>query len=302
MKKILLIFVLMFVLLVPVAYASPDQVKVGVYMLNLGKFDVATGLYTADFYLSLKCEDVCSPENFEILNGKATSIEKIVDLPGEKFYRIQATLNSPVNLEKFPFDSQKLTLIIEDKKYTSDRLVYVPSGEETGIDDSIAFTGWNIDGWSTNVTAHEYSIYNETFSKYTYTINISKIAWSSFIKTFLPVLFIVIVVLFSFTLDPDKITTRISLCSSSLIAAVMFHIAISNQIPAVGYMTFADKFMILTYFILITSFIINLVIVELSESKDKARKKLADEIHRNTEYSMLIITPILYLLLFWLFI
>ena len=107
------------------------------------------------------------------------------------------------------------------------------------------------------------------------------------------------VVLFTFLIDPDKITTRLTVSGTNLVAAVMFHVAISNQIPPVSYMTFADKFMILTYFVLVASFAINVALVELIELK---KTHLVEKLHRSTEYSAIIIVPILYILLFLFFI
>lgn len=272
------------------------EVQVGLYLLNLGKFDVATGSYTADFYLSLTCAEECSP-NFEFMNGRAASIEKITDEPTEKFYRIQANLNNQVDLKKFPFDSQQLQIVIEDKEKTIEELVFIANKEQSGIDDSISFTGWKLSGWDAAVRNHRYSIYNETYSQYVYNINIERIAWNSFLKTFLPVIFIVLIVLFSFVLDPDKVATRLAMAGSSLVASVMFHISITNQIPPVGYLTFADKFMALTYLVLLSSFVINIAILELQERK---KTELVEKIHRRTEFGMFIVVPLLYLVLFWI--
>jgi hypothetical protein len=300
MKKIWLfaIFaVMMSAVMLPSAIAQ--DVQVGIYILNLGKFDVATGTFTADIYLSMKCNESCSPDKFEFMNGRATSIDKSIDTPTEKFYRIQANLNSPVDLKKFPFDSQHMQIIIEDKENTIDDLRYVPLKAESGIDDSITFVGWNLDGWSVKSVKHEYPIYDETYSQYIFNIDISKIFINSFIKTLLPVIFILLIVLFSFLMDPDKINTRIAMVSSGLVAAVMFHVSITNQIPPVGYLTFADKFMMLTYFILLVSFIMNVIMLEFLEQK---KEKLVQKIHHATEYTMFIAVPLLYVLFFILFV
>ena len=114
----------------------------------------------------------------------------------------------------------------------------------------------------------------------------------------MPVFFILLVVLFSFILDPDKITTRLGMAGSSLVASVMFHISISNQIPPVGYLTFADKFMVLTYAILLATFIINVFMLEMQERKNS---ELVERVHRKTEYSVFVVVPLLYLLLFLIF-
>jgi hypothetical protein len=281
----------------PEANEGPSQVTVGLFILNLGKFDVATGSYTADFYLSLTCEEECDPTGFEFLNGRAASVDRIIDEPNEKFYRIQANLASQVDLRKFPFDRQRMQIILEDKKMTTDELVYVADIETSGIDENIAFTGWNLDRWNATVVEHDYPIYDETYSQYVFAVDISRIAFNSFMKTFLPVFFIVLIMLFSFVMDPDKITTRIAMAGSALIGAVMFHISISNQIPPVGYLTFADKFMILTYFVILLTFIMNIILLEYAERK---KQELVHKIHTRTEYAVFIIVPLLYLLFFLL--
>ena len=206
-----LVFILCLVLMIAffAQIASAQETEVGLYILNLGKFDVSSGAFTADFYLSMNCKDNCSTD-FEFVNGRATSIDKIIDEPNEKFYRIQANLNSPVNLQRFPFDKQKMQIILEDKRNTIDDVIYVPLKEESGIDESIAFTGWDIDGWEAESKEHYYGVYNETYSQYIFTVDISRIASNSFFKTFLPVLIIMLIVLFTFLMDPDKIMTRVT--------------------------------------------------------------------------------------------
>ena len=294
MMKILMLLIIALILAFP-ANAKPEDVEVGLYILNLGKFDVATGSFTADFYLSMKCNSNCSAENFEFMNGRAASVDKITNTPTEKFYRIQANLNSPVDLKNFPFDKQKMQIIIEDKEKVVDELAYIPLESESGIDDSIAFAGWNIDGWEAKTLEHNYKIYDEVYSQYIFTVDISRIPINSFMKTFLPVIFIILILMFSFVMDPDKITTRLTVATSGLIAAVMFHISISNQIPPVGYLTIADKFMILTYFVILAAVIIDVILLELVELK---KTELAEKVHRRTEYSIFIAVPLIYLVFF----
>ena len=299
MKKILLLLIIFLLTAITTRTVLAQDVGVGIYVINLGKFDIATGSFTADFYLSMNCNSVCISEDFEFMNGRATSVDKIINKPNEKFYRIQANLNSPINLKRFPFDTQRMQILIEDKIHPVNEIRYVPMKKESGIDSSIVFTGWNIDEWEAVTNQHEYGVYDEVYSQYIFNINISRIVVNSFIKTFLPIIFIVLVALFTFLLDPDKIAIRLTLLSSSLISAVMFNISITNQIPPVGYLTFADKFMMLTYFILLVSFVITVVLLQLFEMK---KNELVERLHRTTEYSMFIITPILYINLFVFFI
>ena len=278
--------------------SSGTEVNIGLYLLNLGKFDIATGSFTADFYLSMKCEKECPSYDFEFMNGRAASLDKIVDEPNQKFYRIQANLLSPIDLNKFPFDSQKLQIILEDKTETTKTLNYVANLEESGIDDSITFIGWNIGDWKAYAQEHNYELYDEVYSQYVFEIPISRILVNAIFKTFLPIVFIILIMLSSFVLDPDKITTRLAMVGSALVAAVMFHVSLANQIPPVGYLTFIDKFMVLSYFVILLSFIFNVFLLELHEQK---KDELVKKLHRSTEFTMFILAPLLYILLFIFF-
>ena len=85
---------------------------------------------------------------------------------------------------------------------------------------------------------------------------------------------------------------------SALVASVMFHISLGNQIPPVGYLTFIDKFMILTYFIILMSFVFNVFLLELQE---RHNIRLVKKLHEFTEFTMFILVPIFYILLFVFF-
>ncbi len=274
------------------------NVEVGLYLLNLGKFDIATGSFTADFYLSITCDKVCPEQDFEFMNGRASSFEKIIDKPDEKFYRIQANLVSPVDLKKFPFDQQKLEIILEDKKRSIEEFNFTPNLEESGVDDSIIFIGWNMEDWSAYTREHKYDLYDETYSQYVFEVPISRIKINAVFKTFLPIVFIILIMLSSFVLDPDKITTRLAMVGSALVASVMFHISLANQIPPVGYLTFIDKFMVLSYFVILLSFVFNVFLLEFQEQK---KEELVKKLHRSTEFTMFILVPLLYVLLFVIF-
>ena len=263
------LFALVLLFMLGLSFAVPEMVNVSTYVINAGKFDQQTGGYTVDFYLWMVCADNCS-SNFEFTNGRAVSIDKITNEPNEKFYRIQAALQDPVDFREYPFDSHKLTIGIEDKTLTTGQLIYVPDLNASGIESSIQFPGWKVKGWNATSINHAYKQYNEVFSEYEFSILLEREAISALLKIFVPVLFIMLLNFFAHFPDPDKITTRITLHSSFLIAAVMFHVAIGNQLPPLGYLTVADKFMFASYLSLGFSLFSAIVILELTEEKNTA--------------------------------
>lgn len=292
------VFFILFVLMLPIANAKPAEVSVGMYVLNIGKFDLSSGSYTIDFYLSMKCDGNCNTGDFEFLNGRAASVDKIIDNPNEKFYRIQANLLKNLDLKNYPFDEHSLTIEIEDKEATKNDLIYKFDKESSGIDPSVIIVGWELKDWNGQVTDHFYQPYDETFSRFIFSINIKRVVLASVIKSFLPVFFMVFVGLLSLLLKADKVSMRLSLNISTLLAAVFFHLNLSSQIPPVGYLTFADKFMITTYVILISILFSGILLMRHTEKKDE---RLAERMYRMSLYGIPAMTVFLYLLNFFVF-
>jgi hypothetical protein len=259
------------------AQDSPAQVRVGVYVLNLGKLDTSTGAFTVDFYLSLTSDKPVTINQFEFFNGRATYIDKALDDPMDKFYRIQASLTDTLNLSRYPFDRHQLTIELEDKEQTVNSLVYQISREDSGLDPAVKLAGWNITGWDATVDQHYYAPWDTTFSKYIFSIKIERSGLAAILKTILPALIIVIVGLLSLVLSPDKIIPRLTLTTGAFTSAVLFHLNMTSSLPPLGYLTLGDRFMIFNYLALSLALISTLIALYYV---DKKQSVAAERVHR----------------------
>jgi hypothetical protein len=289
-------FAVLLLVLLSTLSCAQEEVYVGLYLLDVSNYDIRSGEFTADFYLDLYCDYNCSPGKFEFMNGRATKIDKIIDEPDEQFYRIQGVFYSPVNMEKYPFDSQNITIVMEDKLKTTENLTYLVVKNESGIDEAIVFNGWDIKEWDVNVDEHYYPPWDETFSRYTYSVKIERITLNALLKTFVPLFSIIIITLASLYLDPKEMGFRLTIGGSTLITTVLLHLSILSEIPPTPYLTFTDKFMFVTYFIMLLSFLANIFILEL---KERNRHQLIHKVQMLTERLVLFV-PVVYILLFLL--
>ena len=270
--------------------AGPANVKVGVYVLNLGKLDTSTGSFSIDFYLSLTSDKPVTLDKFEFSNGRASSIDKSVDDPTEKFYRIQASLSDTLNLSRYPFDHHELTVELEDKEQTVNTLVYQMSREDSGLDPAVKLAGWDIVGWDAAISQHYYAPWATTFSKYIFSIQIQRSDLAAILKTILPAFIIVLVGLLSLVLSPDKIIPRLTLNTGAFTGAVLFHLNMTSSLPPLGYLTLGDRFMIFNYFALSLTLISTLIALYYVDKKQNAK---ANKIH----YIALIAVPIIWVVL-----
>lgn len=229
---------------------SAEQVFVSVYILRIGKLDISAGTYTIDFYLDMWC-DPCGerfPAKFSIQNGTTNTKELIIDEPHWKSYRIQATLSNPLNLSDFPFDSHQLAIVITDDLYTSTQLTYVPSLENSGLDPQVFVPGWQIDPeWQAAVEHRYYPLWQAYWPIYTFEITLSKPISAGILKGIIPAVLIFLGSYCSLLISPDKAASRIPIVTATLIGSIVFHLNLTSVLPAVGYLTYADVFMIINY-------------------------------------------------------
>ncbi len=230
------------------AEEPPNHVKVGVYVLNIGKFEVATGTYTVDFYLDLTSERPMGDMKVEFMNGRAAGpADKLIDKPTEKFYRYQANLMTNVDMRRYPWDTHELPIILESTTDSKEKVVFEVDEKQQGIDPAVNFVGWDLRGFSTEIRDHEYKVYGETYSQYIYKIEIARLFFISSLKTFLPVMCFLLISFVSLLVTLEKLDSRVGMNTAMLIASVMFHLSIGSQLPPAGYLTIADKVMIATY-------------------------------------------------------
>jgi hypothetical protein len=146
------------------------------------------------------------------------------------------------------------------------------------------------------VRDHDYDVLEEGYSRYTFTVGVSKPLWNAFLKTLMPIIFIFLIVTFSYVIPVEKTDTRLSAATAALVASVMFHVNITNQNPPLGYLTFADKIVLVVYGFLFLTIAYNVVVYEYVQRKqeDRARK-----VHERVKFKIIFGAPLLFALLFW---
>lgn len=267
------------------------QTKVGVYILNTGKYDLQSASYRMDFYLIFNCKPSCKDNKFEIMNAIDSNIHLAIDEGTSQVYRIQADFNKAVNLRNYPFDSHTLDIIIEDKSLTEDKMGYESDPSTTALDDNLNVVGFQLlPNWSARVSKHYYQVFQETYSNYKFTMFIKRPWIAGFMKGILPALIIACCNFLALFMRIDHTAPRLSITTSTLIASEVFHLNLTSSIPPLGYVTYADMFMIINYIFL------SLVLIEVvltTHFIETAHRPFAQRL--NTHCAWLI--PLLWLIL-----
>ena len=298
MKKrhLIAILVILSCLLLPSVFANTAEI--GAYIVNVDSYNFVDGTYALDFWLTFKCDYDCSFDEFYILNSIDTNAELAYQTDQIKSYLVHAKLSAPVDLRNYPFDKQQMFMIIEHKQLPSSRLAIIPMLDYTAVDNRVHIPGWKIGEWHATVSDHWYSGWNDFWQSYVFSVELIRPSIEGIFEAFLPILFLALVILFTYLLGTDRLELRLGIVGSVFVALVVLHLAMTAQLPSVGHLTLLDKFVMLTYFVSLCSFFINIYLLHLRHIKKDVRLK---KIHGWTQYAMPVIFVLCYVALFYFF-
>jgi len=256
MKRIyhLVLCVLVLVMISPAILAQDDTepiiVNVGVYVVGTSEFNLDSGTYNVDFYITMYCSSDCTDEmvGFDVvgINGtEALQVENRVLEGDYAEFRVQATLNqNKINLRRYPFDSHQLNVIIETKFLLTDELIYQVNYDESGIDEDVQLQGWDLNpDFTVKVIEKTYYGAELGYSRFIFTMETTRVPIAAFIRSILPAIAILLIS-FVGTFMPDRYQ-RIGLAGGVLLAMLLHHLAVGAEVPPVGYAVYFDAFMLL---------------------------------------------------------
>lgn len=142
---------------------GPERVTVGVFLSGLHRLDFVEGSFSADFWVWMINDTDRSAriETVDIVNEISKRAEEIgrTISDGRRWdqRRLHGVLQTRWDTWHFPFDRQKIRIILEESFATTDDLVYVADLNNSGVDPAIAVPGWRILGWGVEAGDHLYT-------------------------------------------------------------------------------------------------------------------------------------------------
>jgi len=225
------------------------KVEVGVWLVNVEKVDLAASSYRVDFYLWFRFNSseigLEKVTEFEFVNGFPTKYEIEADEEqGYLEYRARGDFIKTFDFSRYPYETHKLTIELEHKNLNASFLSF-EADSTSNVDDTVNVAGWEIGDFETSIIEHSYG--DEAYSRYVFSITLSRPVVSSFIKSALPIAVITTISLLAFFISPQNFAQRIGLGVTTLLSATAFHLSLLSGIPPTGYLTLADRMMLAVY-------------------------------------------------------
>ena len=242
----------------PLPGPNTNRIYVGVYLHDVANLDLKSGVFEADVEMWAKWRGEFDVTQLQIAN--AATVER-VSLGGKvdgdwhsERWRIRGTLRGEFPLQAFPFDEQRLSVVVELPELHG-RLV--PDLASSGMADSFSITDWEYEpNFRPRVFKEDFSSDlgnlalegdSTTVHRVAFQVVMIRPIVTVALKLFLPLCIIALVGIASLFLHPGDIPARASMSVTALLSCFAFQFTIADTLPAVGYLTLADTLFLVAY-------------------------------------------------------
>lgn len=203
-------------------------------------------------------------------------------------FHAQARIARTFDLSGFPLDEHSLDIVLEDLVNPSSVIAYVPDEEQSGFDADFNIPGWIIGGMKSRAAVHDYGSglgvfpKGTTFPAVVFSISVDR---GTFLLTWqlTPLIFLLILSWLALLVNPDKIDSRIALCTTALLTAVFLQQA---ALPLFNrtYLALLDNIYIMAYVLFVVNFFV-VLLDELQFAAAEAAEDAGDNHGRGDEES-----------------
>lgn len=231
---------------------SRVTVSLGVAFVGIYSIDDRAQTWEADYYLYERWPPTrgFTPQT-EVINETSSHNghfdETVLD-SGRclRTRRLHSTLHSPLDLRLFPFDRQRLTLRLADAERPSTEVTFdeTPYALSLGDDARGEALSWLVSPRPRLSIARRSFAHHPSapcFDMATASIDVARRPGFYLTRFFLPLLLILAVAFSVFWIHPDDLGSQAGIGVTCLLAAIAFQSGQSSTLPAVEYLTIADR-------------------------------------------------------------
>jgi hypothetical protein len=257
------------------AFSKPEKVLVGAYINDIKEVDLASNSYNVDMYVWLRWKnpEIDPSVTMEAMNPRDAWMtakrlnEQPIKLEDGSYYNIIRYLgmfSSKLNVSKYPFDEQVLTMIFEEQQLSTKDLEFVADQEGSVANPELAIPGWTPKPLVVRVSNKPYSTSwgldgdnTDAYSRVYIELPVARPVVASAIKLFFPLLIVLAMGVFVFFLRPRMVESKISLAATVLLTLVALQFTTMSALPSVSYLTMVE-------FIYAVSFIFTVYVLVVS--------------------------------------
>lgn len=236
---------------------TPAEVKIGMYVRDVPKFDPVH----SDFVLDVVIWFIFDPrlvsfdrlKNFYFEQGEVLyKSEPKISIKGDDlFVRFDMRLrfNATFDYREFPFDDHRLNLALVHDGFTPAEAWFDATRNNLEINPLMSILGWRCFDWrvSSGFTPQRFAAKmlrgtESFFPTIVFSFDFERVGIRHVISIFIPLLLILFIALFTFSIDPygKNASNIVTLSATTVTALIAYRFVIETMSPGVGYLLMSD--------------------------------------------------------------
>jgi len=269
---------------------APDTVKIGLFVTDLFDLNLAEKRFNADVWLWFNYADSTLHPLETLELPRAREVNKGLSYLEKKqgvwwaTQQLKATFKEEWNVQDFPFDTQLLTIDIEESDLNLSELVYLVDAENTKYYEEISIKNWDIIDFGIRESAATYpttygdpSLTGEsTYTRATVFFKLKRKSQGLFFTLFTGVYVAFFISVLVFFIDPTDVDPRFGLSVGGLFAAVGNKYIVDSILPQSTSFTLVDKIHVMTYVFLLLCIVLSVVSLRIWKNGDRQKSRKLD--------------------------
>lgn len=173
----------------------------------------------------------------------------------EYVQRFTGLISSYHNLRDFPFDKHSFRIDMGAARDGLHQIAFLADDDNTWISDRLNIEGWDVTGVSLSVQPFYWRANTLDFSVVSLQIDASRNPEFYIYRVLLLLVIVVAMSWVIFWVPPEKYEFQIGLGATSMLTIIAFNLALSSQLPPVGYLTIMDKIVSWSIFLVLMAIV-----------------------------------------------
>lgn len=285
--------------------ASPTIVKVGIFLADIVDLDEVNETFTAELVIGAEWMDprlafdpveVGADQKLfqgswqfdevfpgwwpqllmvnEIGSGDRNAVRLVVYADGRVRYMEQrnVTLETPMQLKRFPFDNQVLEANIISFGDHSDQVLLEVDERILGATEEYAeqnqkvnIAQWRFEALDLTSRAADFRYYGgkKNFSEIHMEISLTRQSANFIWKVIIPLIVLVLLMWAVFWLEVDNLSERLNLAFIGVLTIVAYQFSVDGTMPRISYFTFTDTVLLYSFVIMCMAIFESLIVYSL---------------------------------------
>ena len=261
-----------------------SKVNVGMYVDHIVDLSTLNTNWTVDFYIWFRWKDkkIHPGDTFQIMDGEIISSNMIDSTSYNdehyELYRVVTKITKFFNVTRFPLDDHMLTIPIENKVYTWQRMQFVADTEVSDVSSRVILPDYKITKAFLSTKPHPYKTNRGNpryksdpmivYDQLIYGLEIRRPDWGLYFKMFESLFASVAVALLVFFMNPQG-DGRVGLGIGAFFAAVASSYVTTTELPGIGILTLSDLINILGMTTVFLSVLCSIIVMKVAENDSK---------------------------------